>query len=73
MLQNDYLLAKIGVDTAENEPYVKSDALQRPGRFRAKEDRAEVRKPDASLAPWVLDHPALVDSARAVHGAAVHR
>jgi len=25
MLQNDYLLAKIGADKAENEPYVKSD------------------------------------------------
>ena len=25
MLKNDYLVAKIGVDTFENEPYVKSD------------------------------------------------
>ena len=25
MLTNDYLVAKIGVDTAENEPYVKRD------------------------------------------------
>ena len=29
MLQNDYLVAKIGVDTAENEPYVKSDVSWR--------------------------------------------
>ena len=28
MLQNDYLVAKIGVDTAENEPYVKSDVTR---------------------------------------------
>ena len=27
MLNNDYLVAKIGVDTAENEPYVKSLAV----------------------------------------------
>ena len=30
MLQNDYLVAKIGVDTAENEPYVKSDVSWLP-------------------------------------------
>ena len=29
MLQNDYLLAKIGADPAENEPYVKSDVSWR--------------------------------------------
>ena len=34
MLKNDYLLAKIGADTAENEPRKESDVAVAPERCR---------------------------------------
>ena len=52
MLQNDYLVAKIGVDTAENEPYVKSLAVV--ARLTSLADRLFGHRHDTSLFPRLV-------------------
>ena len=63
MLQNDYLLAKIGADTAENEPYVKSDVLPFESR-RREESCRQVR--DATASVGLPGVPLRQDRGRAV-------